>query len=261
MTYLKFISMAFQRTLAYRVEYYTGLLNGFLYIFIFTSVWRALIPPGQTMNGLTREDMTAYAVLSTLIKVSFGRNESLISSRVRSGEIAVDLMKPYNFPFMYFCDTIGVSLFQLFARAVPILIFSFFLFGISLDVDAGVIARFIPVYIMAFALFFAMTFLISTLAFYFVDIFPFWIFYFALITLTSGAIIPLNFFPEVFQEFLRNTPFPYLYYYPTMIILGKSPGMPFLELFIRYGVLLTAVTGLGAFSYRMGLRKLTIAGG
>jgi len=146
MAYLKFISMAFQRTMAYRVEYYTGLLNAFLYIFIFTSIWRVLIPEGTTMNGLSRNDMIAYAILATLVKVSYGRNISLIGSRVRSGEIAVDLMKPYNFPLMYFCDTIGISLFQLFARAFPILIFSILLFDIKLPINSLVIIKFVPIF-------------------------------------------------------------------------------------------------------------------
>lgn len=42
MTYLKFISKAFQRSIAYKLEYYTGLMNAFLYIFIFTSVWQTV---------------------------------------------------------------------------------------------------------------------------------------------------------------------------------------------------------------------------
>src|SRR5690606_8969683 len=134
--YLKFVSMAFQRSLAYRVEYYTGILNAFLYIFIFTSVWKALIPEGTTRSGLSQNDMIGYAVLATLLKVSFGRNDSLLSSRVRTGEIAVDLMKPFNFPLMVFCDTVGVSLFQLFARAIPLLVFCLFIFDIPIAVSS-----------------------------------------------------------------------------------------------------------------------------
>ena len=154
MAYLKFVSMSFQRSLAYRFEYYTALLNAFLYIFIFTSVWKALIPEGETANGLTRENMIAYAVISTLIKSSFGRNDSLLSQKVRSGEIAVDLMKPFSFPLMYLSDTFGSSLFQLFARSIPLLVFCVFLFGISLPVDGWLLLQFLPVYFLAFLLFF-----------------------------------------------------------------------------------------------------------
>ena len=261
MTYIKFISMAFQRTMAYRVEYYTGILNAFLYIFIFTSVWKALIPKGQILSGLTQGQMVAYAVFSTLIKVSFGRNESMLSDRVKSGEIAVDLMKPFNLPMMYFSDLVGVTLFQLIARAIPILIFSFFVFDISIPVSPELIFKFLPVYLAAFVLYFALAFFISCLSFYFVDIFPFWILYFALITLSSGAIIPLDFFPATFQVFLKNTPFPYLFYYPTMVILDKPLDVSWSILMIKYLVQIGLVMALAIVGFKVGVRKLTIAGG
>ena len=253
--------MAFQRALAYRVEYYTGLLNAFLYIFIFTSVWRALIPEGTEANGLTQADMVAYAVLSTLIKVSFGRNDSLLSSRIRSGEIAVDLMKPFNLPLYLFCDTLGLSLFQLLARTFPTLLLCIFLFDITLPIDLNLLAHFLPVYAMSFVLFFSLSFFISTLSFYFVDVFPFWICYFALVTLTSGAIIPLDFFPPYLAKALLYTPFPYLFYFPTMIILQKSVPFAYNVLLLNYLALITITLGMAVSSYRLGLRKLSIAGG
>lgn len=260
MTYLKFISMAFQRSMAYRIEYFTAILNAFLYIFIFTSVWQALIPEGESMNGLSRSDMIRYAVLSTLIKVSFGRNDSLLSSRVRSGEIAVDLMKPFSFPMMYFSDTIGSSLFQLFARAIPLLIFSIFFFDMSLNVTLSTFLYFLPLYLLSFILFFAMAFCISSSSFYFTDIFPFWIFYYAVITFASGAIIPLDFLPETIRNVLNASPFPYLFYYPTMALVGKLP-IPYPELLGNYVIQVCGAIAVATFSYTMGLRKLSIAGG
>jgi len=262
MAYLKFISMSFQRSIAYRVEYFTALLNAFLYIFIFTSVWKVLIPEHSTVDGLSRTNMIAYAVLSTLIKATFGRNDSMLSTRIRSGEIAVDLMKPFSFPLMYLSDTIGSSLFQIFARAIPLLIFSWVFFNISLDINAQSALLFVPLYLLSFLLFFLLSFLISSMAFYFVDLFPFWVFYYALITLTSGAIVPVDFFPEAFQKVLYATPFPYLFYVPTMILIkGTAGGLTILQLFSMYGILIGITAMLAYASYRTGLKKLAIAGG
>jgi ABC-2 type transport system permease protein len=259
--YIKLISMSFQRSIAYRVEYFTSILNAFLYIFIFTSVWRVLIPEGETMNGLSRSDMIAYAVLSTLIKASMGRNDSLIGQRVRSGEIAVDLMKPYSLPVMYLSDTIGSSLFQIVSRGAPLLIFCYLFFDLDLGVDLATLLRFVPVYIAGFILFFLMAFWIGSTSFFLVDIFPVWIFYWSMVTLASGAIIPLNFFPAGFSGALNYTPFPYLFYFPTMVILNKSIGMTYAELLIRYGVICVALLLAANGTFRIGLRKLTIAGG
>ena len=131
MTYLKFISKAFQRSIAYKLEYYTGLMNAFLYIFIFTSVWQTVAKESPGALGTwSGETLVSYAILSTLIKVSFGRNESLLTNKIKTGDIVYDILKPYNFVMMYFADSFGVSLFQLFARAIPLLIFSLLFFGI-----------------------------------------------------------------------------------------------------------------------------------
>lgn len=259
--YIKFASMAFQRTIAYRVEYYTGVLNAFLYIFIFTSVWKALISENESVAGLTQKNMVVYSVIATLIKASFGRSESLISTRVKTGEIATDLMKPYSVPGMYFADMVGVSFFQVIARSIPILIFCLFVFDINLSLSFETIIKFFPVYILSFILFFALSFLISSMAFYFVDIFPFWIFYFALVTFTSGAIIPLDFFPEQFAEIIKFSPFPYLFYYPTMLILGKLNDIVYLNFIFRYIAIISVVMTFATVSFSYGLRKLTIAGG
>ena len=133
MTYLKFISKAFQRSIAYKLEYYTGLMNAFLYIFIFTSVWQTVAKesPGS-LGTWSGETLVSYAILSTLIKVSFGRNEALLTNKIKTGDIVYDILKPYNFVMMYFADSFGVSLFQLFARAIPLLIFSLLFFGFEI---------------------------------------------------------------------------------------------------------------------------------
>lgn len=261
MVYLKFISMSFQRSLAYRVEYFTAILNAFLYIFIFVSVWQALIPEEGLSNGITRESMTAYAVLSTLIKASFGRSDRLLSQKVKTGEIATDLMKPYYFPIMLLSDTIGSTLFQLFSRVVPLLIFCIFLFKIQLPGDSWLLLKFMPIYFLSFSVFFLLSFLIDTLSFYFVEIFPFYFFYFSLVTLASGAIIPLDFFPVDLAKILTYTPFPYLFYFPTMLLLNK-PGLPdYSSLLIQYLIWITIIIAFASLLYRTGLKKLTIAGG
>jgi ABC-2 type transport system permease protein len=126
--------------------------------------------------------------------------------------------------------------------------------------NAGILLKFLPLYFLSFLLFFLMSFIISTMAFYFVDIFPFWIFYYALVTLTSGAIIPVKFLPEGLQTVLYASPFPYLFYFPTMALLDKPLEFSYLELVLRYVILISVTMAASAVLYRGGIRKLTIAG-
>lgn len=261
-TQLQFISKAFQRSIAYKLEYYTGLANAFLYIFIFSSVWRtvALESPGS-LGIWTPDSLVNYAILSTLIKVSYGRNEYLLINKIKSGDIAYDLLKPYSIPMMYVSDSLGVSFFQLFARAIPLFIFSVFFFGVNPHVDIYTLLKFFPSYIFSFALFLLFGFLISSLAFYFTEVFSFAILYGALVTLLSGSVIPISFFPENFINFINWTPFPLLYYYPTAILLGTPLSLSYEEIILRYLVQLCILGSLTYLSYSSGIKKMEFAGG
>jgi ABC-2 type transport system permease protein len=261
-THLKFISKAFQRSIAYKLEYYTGLANAFLYIFIFTSVWRtvALESPGS-LGIWTGDALVNYAILSTLIKVSYGRNEYLLINKIKNGDIAYDILKPYSIPIMYISDSLGVSVFQLFARAIPLLLFSIFFFGITPDVNIYKILQFLPAYLISFLLFLSFGFLISSLAFYFTEVFSFYILNSALITLLSGAVIPITMFPESLLGIISWTPYPYLYYYPTAILLGMPMSFSYNELLIRYLIQLFCVGSLAFMIYNSGIKKMEFAGG
>jgi ABC-type uncharacterized transport system permease subunit len=261
-TYLKFISNAFQRSIAYKLEYYIGLVNAFLYIFIFTSVWKTVSRENPSALGpWTENTLIQYAVLSTLIKVSQGRNESLLTNKIKSGDIAYDLLKPYKLVYMYIADSLGVCLFQLLGRSLPLLAFSIFVFGVVPEVSIESFLKFIPAYIFSFGIFIGFGFMLSSLAFYFTEVFSFMILFSALLTLMSGSVIPINLFPEYFHVLVSWTPFPYLYYYTTALLIGSPIPFSYSELMLRYVLEFTIVSFCSFLIYRSGIKKLEIAGG
>ena len=260
--YFKFISSAFQRSAAYRLEYYMGLFNAFLYIFIFTSVWKAVASENpDAIPGWGEKKLIQYAILSTLIKVSFGRNESLVSTKVKNGDIVYDFLKPYSFPLMYLSDCIGVSMFQLFARALPLLFFSLFYFDAAPDLSLYTFMQFLPVYFMAFLIYILIGFTISSLSFFFTEIFTFFVLNSALVTLLSGSVIPVSLYPDFLQWFIAATPFPYLFYFPAALLIQTPLQIGYAELLVRY-LLHIAVMGLIAYTvFSRGKRKIEFAGG
>ncbi|MCB1157318.1 MAG: ABC-2 family transporter protein [Leptospiraceae bacterium] len=261
-TYIKFISKSFQRSLAYRLEYYVGLANAFLYIFIFTSVWKTVAKESpEQLGSWESESLVRYAILSTLLKVSFGKNDNLLSNKIKSGDIVYDFLKPYNIVFMYFADSIGVSLFQALARALPLFVFSIFFFNISLNLNFSTFLQFIPIYLFAFSTFLLIGFAISSLSFYFTEIFSFQILYYAMITLFSGAIIPLNLFPASIHKLVDYTPFPYLYYYPGLWLVRAGQGLNYYSLISKYLYILFFLSIISYFLYTYGKKKMEIAGG
>lgn len=261
-TYLKLISKSFQRSITYKLEYFTNLLNAFLYIFVFTSVWKTVAKEHPNSLGVWREEtLVQYAILSTIIKVSFGRNESLLTHKIKSGDIVYDLLKPYHLFFYYVADSIGVSLFQIFARAIPLLILSFLLLGELPSIEFLSFLKFLVVYILGFGIFLCFGFLISVLAFFFTEVFSFLILYSALVALFSGSVIPVNILPDFFQKFASYTPFPYMFFYPTAVLLGTKLEFSYLELVFNSTIQLFLIFSLSYFVYTLGVRKVEYAGG
>ncbi|AOP34609.1 hypothetical protein A0128_12580 [Leptospira tipperaryensis] len=260
MLYLKVISKAFQRSSTYRLEYFTGVLNAVLYLAILTSVWQS-VSGNDLEGGRTRESLILYAVISTLIKVSFGRQDGLVSSKIKNGTIVFDLLKPIRFPLIVFADTIGVSIYHLLSRSLPLLILAYTVLDLRFFPQITSLLSFVCVYTLAFFIFFLIGFMISSLSFYFTEVFSFFLLYFALITLFSGAVIPLDLFPEFLRNISSWLPFAYLYYYPTQVLTSQPIGMEFGELIARYFLMIGILTISASAIYLSGLKRLELAGG
>ncbi|MBM9501381.1 ABC-2 family transporter protein [Leptospira sp. 201903071] len=260
MLYLKVISKAFQRSSTYRLEYFTGVLNAVLYLAILTSVWQS-VSGNDLEGGRSRESLILYAVISTLIKVSFGRQDGLVSSKIKNGTIVFDLLKPIRFPLIVFADTIGVSIYHLLSRSFPLLILAYAVLDLRFAPELVSIFSFLLVYGLAFLIFFLIGFLISSLSFYFTEVFSFFLLYFALITLFSGAVIPLDLFPDFLRSVSSWLPFAYLYYYPTQVLTSQPIGMEYGELIARYFLMIGILTAAASAIYLSGLKRLELAGG
>ncbi|MBM9575975.1 ABC-2 family transporter protein [Leptospira sp. 201903070] len=260
MLYLKVISKALQRSSTYRLEYFTGVLNAVLYLAILTSVWQS-VSGNDLDEGRTRESLILYAVISTLIKVSFGRQDGLVSSKIKNGTIVFDLLKPIRFPLIVFADTIGVSIYHLLSRSFPLWILAYAVLDLSFTPTMVSVFSFLLVYGLAFLIFFLIGFMISSLSFYFTEVFSFFLLYFALITLFSGAVIPLDLFPAFLRSVSSWLPFAYLYYYPTQVLTSQPIGMEFGELIARYFLMIGILTVSSSAIYLSGLKRLELAGG
>lgn len=142
--FLKFVSISFQKQVTYRFDCFVGIVNGFLYVFIFTSLWKALYSQFDTTvhNGFTLTAIITYAVLVMAVKISFTMDDSIIYGKVMDGSIAMELIRPTSIFFMNLAENVGHSLFHIMARTVPIVIISIFIFDISIPFE--------PVRLLAF---------------------------------------------------------------------------------------------------------------
>jgi ABC-2 type transport system permease protein len=260
--YFRFASMAFQKAIAYRLEYFVGLLTSLMYIFIFTSVWATVSAESPNELGVwTGSSLVVYAILTTIIKVCMYRNDQMIPNKIRNGDIIYDLLKPYSYPIAYAFDSLGGSAFQAFAKAIPLILISTLIYEFNLFEFSPNILIFLLYYILGYILYLLVGYVMTSMAFFFTDIFGFFLLYYACSTLFSGAILPIDFFPEPLRIITVYTPFPYFYYYPTTSLLNPSAIPNSMELLLVYLLQISFWTSLSILVYYKGRKKLDILGG
>ena len=261
--FIKFVSVSFQKQVTYRFDCFVGIVNGFLYVFIFTSLWKALYSQFDTTmhNGYTLIAIVTYAVLVMAVRISFTMDDSIIYRKVMDGSISMELVRPTSFFFMNLAENVGHSLFHMMARTVPIVLISVFLFDIYIPFEVQRFLAFIVSFIAGYILVSMMNFVAGLLAFWFIEIFPFLLFKYAFYTFFSGGVVPIDFFPEFLKPLVNFLPFQYMLYFPTTILIGRASLAEARSIIIAQLIWIVIMGGICVIMWSAGKKKLIIQGG
>lgn len=228
--YLEFIKNAFQTSIAYRLNVFLHLVGRILLLFIQVSIWRALYGGAAEVNSnlgmVSLSQMITYSIVSVAISIFAGT--SIITNPVfikveegiKSGQIAMDLIKPLNFRNYLFAESIGVKVFKLLFELIPLLVIGSSLFGILIPHWPNLILFVITLGI-ALIIHFLITYLMALLGFWYLDAWHLGKFMEDLVYVMSGALVPLWFFPDFLARISEFLPFRLVYYTPIAIFLEK----------------------------------------
>jgi len=259
--YISFGKKAFQRCLAYRIEYFLSIFNGLLWVYFFVSIWRALYAGEETLFGIPRVQQLTYAVIAMVLKIAFTMDEFMVEKRVRMGDVATDLMKPIDFQKMVLADSVGVSLFNSMARGVPILIFCMFTVEFNWPQAQGTFLLFIASAACAYGILFGINYLVSLLAFWFTDIFGFQLLKWAAMTTFSGFFLPYWHMPAKLFSVMVYLPLMYIFYVPAGIFAGRITGAEAVAALIVQALWVLLLWFVGRCAWGLASRKLTVHGG
>ena len=261
--FFKFVSISFQKQITYRFDYFVGIVNGFLYVFIFTSLWRALYSQYDVKehNGFSLTAIITYAVVAMAVRIAFTMDDSIIYKKVQDGSIATELIRPTSFFFMNLAENIGHSFFHFLARTFPIIILSVCIYDISIPLEPLRLMAFFVSALLGYLLLSMLHFTVGLLAFWFVEIFPFMLFKYSLFTFFAGGIVPIDFFPETLKSLVDFLPFKHMLYSPTIIIMGRASLTEIHSILITQFLWLLIMSGIGKLMWNAGRNKLIIQGG
>jgi ABC-2 type transport system permease protein len=248
--------------MAYRFSFLLMILGNIAYIFVARFVWSSIYRGRETLRGLSFDQAFLYVSLGASVFLLLKSYvEWSISREIRTGRIAVYLTKPVDYQLYWLADTIGSTVSAFLAVTVPAAILVFLVFKTSLAPGPG-LALALPSLAMAFLINFNIDYSVGLLAFYTESTWGLSIVKDFLVSFLSGAILPLQFFPDAAREVLSWLPFQAVYYSPlTMIAAADQEWTTFARMLAVQLFWVVASFAATRLLYRRAVASLRVSGG
>lgn len=230
-------------------------------MYIFLRLWQVTYAEmgATSLGGLTLAQMIWYLAVTEAIMLSVPRTSTQVDQDVRTGAVAMQLIRPLSYPLYQLSVCLGERVVR-FALNIMV---GALLCAIFVGVDAvsltGVIMLLV-VLPLAFTLDFLGNFMIGLCAFWIEDTAGITLIYSRLTMILGGMLIPIELFPEFIQPVLRALPFASVVYGPARMLV--SPGLEELCRLLAMqaaGVLVFSL--LVAFVYSRAIRRVHAHGG
>lgn len=259
--YLTYFSKSFKKNAAYRASVWLQIVASLVTISIQVTVWTVLIGSGS-VDGITRDDMVTYSIINAAMFAftitSLFRD---VDTRLRSGDIGIDLLRPIRYPLLILADQLGRSAYRVVFIVVPIVVLSSWAYGFSAPSSPLAGLSFVLVLMLSVLISFSIGYLIALLSFWFLTTFHFSWAIGSLTTLFSGAVLPLWFFPDTWARVASALPFQFLGFVPAATWMGQLAGIELLRV-IGVGVGWCAVLlGLTIWLWNRATAQLVVQGG
>jgi len=247
--------------LAYPAELWLRSVFVVVIMFIFSSLWHTTFAElgRATLGGFTLGQMLWYLALTESILLSRPRDALRIDEEVRTGQLAYQLARPYNY-VLYRFVTASAERLPRFLITLVIAGAMATAFSGELSVRPASLLAGLPVLALALAIDYCFVLSISLLAFWVEDASPVLFIYDRLLMLLGGMLLPLSLFPGALATVARALPFSTIVYDPASVIVSGD-GEAWALLVLRQVVTLAVALMLALLFFRYAVRRLQTNGG
>ncbi|MCP4293346.1 MAG: daunorubicin ABC transporter permease [bacterium] len=263
-----FIRLAFLKFLAYRLRYYTGVVTYTIYVagfyYLYNALFASRLEDGSSdlIGGLTLDEMITYVAISWIGRSFYFNNIAReISGQIREGQIAMQLIKPYNIQTVMMFEVVGESAFRLLMFTLPIMLVVVPLFGINGPPDSALYVWSFISFCLALVIYTQLNFLLGCMAFFTQNIQGVLRAKMVALDFLTGVIVPFTFFPESIQKMMNWLPFQSISYIPVTIYLGKRTGPDLWQGLVLQLAWAVGLYLLGRLIWSLSVRHVIVQGG
>lgn len=265
--YWHVINIGIQNNLAYRVNFLSRALLGFIPLLAMLYLWRTIYEgkgSGADVAGFSLAQMLSYYLVVQIVDALTAVNEDdwQIAADIKDGNISQFLLKPLNYLWYRLCLFFAGRVTYLFVAGLPLVLFigwhhEYFV----LPETWARVGLFLIALVLTALLQFLMSYAMAALAFWMQEVSTFIFIFYAFEYLASGHMFPLDILPPALRDFLFYTPFPYQLYFPVSIYMGKVQGGQIWFGFAMQLLWVVIAYGIAKLVWARGLRKYSAVGG
>jgi ABC-2 type transport system permease protein len=253
----------FRRHSTYRQAAVAGVVTNTVFGFLRYYIFAAAAGASGRVAGYDRTQLATFVwVGQGLLAVIAIWGWTELADRIRTGEIAADLLRPIHPVTSYLAADLGRAGFAALSRLVPPVLVGLFLFEVYLPHRRATPPLFVLSVLLAVVVCFGCRYLVNATAYWLQDgrgALMLW-------TLSSGVLaglyFPLGFLPGWLEAMLRyGTPFPSLLQIPLDVLVEREPAaMQFGLVGVQLGWAV-ALLAAARWVQRRAERRLVVQGG
>ena len=259
--WLATMRVAATNRMAYRIGFILLFIGPPIIFFLVKyNIWVSIysLDGGVRIGGYTLSEMLsyqAYVMFITFLATSY--NGVALSEDIRLGKISTHLLHPFSFRKYHTAHFLAFQCIQLSVAFFTLVVL--ILTGLVKTPDFSTLIFTVCYSFLISILWYNLQFLTGVFAFWLDKTWVFRVLLMIIGQFLSGAIFPLELFPQSFQKLLQYTFFPYMNFVPTKLLMGSYSGSltQAISILLLWIILVRIVVNI---SWKRGLRLYTAAG-
>lgn len=252
--------IGFAHVFAYRTEVAIQLLSAAIVAGLNGSLWTVAVKGRAAIAGVPAHEMVSYVVMAWVSVTFFAtRINEEIGRRFRDGQIAADLLRPISLQLHCYTRDLGRAIASLGLQTVPLFLMCVTVFPVDLPKHPSTWVYWLISLSLSHLINFGLSFIVGIAALPLHNITGLTHLKSTLVSVFSGALIPLELFGPSWQKVVFALPFHAFVHTPTSIFLERDVSVG--NLLAEQAAWAAAMWILAALCWRAAARTLTVQGG
>lgn len=261
--FCKSLVISFKEKSIFRFDYLVGTVFAFFYIVLKVYLWKGLYGTEEKeIGGIVLNSMITYSIIAgfteevTKTSVMKELNDSVVD-----GTISENLLLPMGIRKYLFIRSLTWGIFHTIYAVLPSAAAAMLLFGFRINIRPANLVLYFCSVCMGIAINFLYQFLFGSTVIWLHNSFFLGNINRVLLSLFSGAFVPIWFFPEGLKALSEFLPFRYIVFEPTAILVSVKSGEETAAILAMQLVWSVVLSGAAALVWNRGRHRLMIQGG